>query len=355
MDKKSVLVGVSGGVDSTVAACKLIAEGYHVEGLYIDNGYPSRAISDAADACDKINIPLHTINVAHAFRESVVDYFVSEYAAGRTPNPCAVCNKLIKFKYLLEEADRHGFFHIATGHYCRIEYDDLRGIFSLLRGVDTKKDQSYFLFCLGQKELSRLLFPNGNNTKEEIMALSLAEGFGSKSHMESQEICFIPDNDYRCFIESYTTDNPFIHGDIVTLQGKVVGRHRGIHSVTIGQRRGLNIASERPYYVYSIDTIHNRVVVARDEEQWCRGLSASGVSWTDPDFWENTPLRVFTCIRYRHKGVLASITPLTEDRRRVTVTFDSPQKAVAPGQAVVFYDCDRVLGGGWIEEVIRHA
>ncbi len=352
MDRKSVLVGVSGGVDSTVAACQLKTEGYHVEGLYIDNGFPGCASSDAADACNKINIPLHTVYVAHAFRKGIVDYFVAEYAAGRTPNPCAICNKVIKFKYLIEEADRRGLPYIATGHYCRIEHDDLRGIFSLLCGIDAKKDQSYFLFCLGQEELSRLIFPNGGTTKEAVRATSIAEGFGSASPRESQEICFIPDNDYRRFIESFATDIPFRQGDIVTLQGDIVGRHRGIHTVTIGQRRGLNIASERPYYVLSIDKDHNRVIVGRDEEQWCSGLSVSGVSWIDPGFSKNTPQRAFTRIRYRHRGVLSSITPLTEDGRRVAVTFDSPQKAAAPGQAAVFYDGDRVLGGGWIEEVI---
>ncbi len=354
MKEKSVLVGISGGLDSAVAACLLIKQGLHVEGLYIDNGYPTRAESEAEVVCEKIGIALHKLTVAPDFENQVVEYFIAEYGAGRTPNPCAVCNKNIKFAYLLKEAGRRGLSFIATGHYSRIEYGRESGIFSLLRGRDLKKDQSYFLFRLGQEELSRLLFPNGGLTKDEVREISVAEKLKLETKRESQEICFIPGDDYRRFIESSPAASAFKPGDIVNGDGIVVGRHRGIHSVTVGQRKGLNIASERPYYVLSIDKEHNRIVVGREEDQFCTGLAASQVSWLDPAFEHTGPVRAVTRIRYRHRGVASTIVPDACGRSRVLVTFDSPQRAVTPGQAAVFYEGDRVLGGGWIEEGLRH-
>jgi len=266
-----VLVGISGGVDSAVAAAILKERGYRVEGLYIQNGFPGGNEADAAAVAGRLGFPLHKLDITSSFRENVVDYFVSDYLAGRTPNPCIVCNKKIKFRYLLEEARKRELGHIATGHYARVEGTKGKDGFRLLKGVDKGKDQSYFLFQLGQKELQHLIFPNGDRTKEEIK--EMASGLGLSPKKESQEICFIPDDNYRNFLEP---------GNIVDESGNIVGRHRGTHSVTIGQRKGLNIASERPYYVLEIDTKRNEVIVGREEDQLSQGLIATNCSWISP-------------------------------------------------------------------------
>jgi len=348
---KSVLIGISGGVDSAVAAHLLKEKGYRVEGLYIYNGFPNRAEEDAVRVAEKLSIPLHRIDIARSFRNDVVDYFVTEYRSARTPNPCIVCNKKIKFRYFLSEAKKRNIDFISTGHYARIK--DMGGTngLRLRRGKDRKKDQTYFLFQLGQKELSTLLLPNGDMTKDEVKQIGADLGFGSLTERESQEICFISDDDYKGFIEK---DHIFHSGNIVTTRGEIVGKHRGIHSLTIGQRRGLNIASERPYYVLKIDKEKNEVIVGRDEDQYCDGLIAQNITWASQIYSAATTIKAITHIRYRHRGAASEITvsPPVKGKKynadTVYVRFDIPQKAIAPGQVAVFYQGDILIGGGWI-------
>lgn len=349
MSEKSVLIGISGGVDSAVAAHLLKAKGYHVEGLYIHNGFPTRAEEDAVRVCEILSIPLHRLDISDPFKKNIVDYFIAEYREARTPNPCIVCNKKIKFAYLLDEAQKRGLAHIATGHYARI--DDLGGEngLRLRRGRDRKKDQTYFLFLLGQKELEKLLLPNGELLKTDVKTIGAELNLGALTERESQEICFIPDDDYKRFIER---DHDFQPGNIVNTHGEIVGRHRGIHSLTIGQRRGLNIASERPYYVVEIRKETNQVIVGRVEEQYFSGLVARKVVWISPEYSKSDHVRAHTYIRYRHRGVESDVRILDEDT--VKVSFDIPQKAVAPGQAAVFYKGETLIGGGWIEKGLRH-
>jgi len=352
MARKSVLIGISGGIDSAVAAAILRKKGFHTEGLYIRNGFPTRSEVEAERVAEELDIPLHKIDLTGQFRNDIVEYFAAEYATGRTPNPCIVCNKKIKFRYLLEETDRRGIDYLATGHYARIEERGGEKGFRLLRGIDINKDQSYFLFELGQEVLAKAIFPNGEMTKEEIRAMARDLDLVSFSERESQEICFIPGNNYRRFIEDFLVPSPFEPGNIVDKNGIIVGRHQGIHSVTIGQRKGLNIASKRPYYVIEIDSSNNRVVVGRDEDQLFMGLIAEGVSWSSSSSQEK-PLSARTQIRYRHRGVDSIITDMPDMKDSVFVLFDTAQKAVAPGQAAVFYHDGAVIGGGWIAKGIR--
>jgi len=354
MKRTGVLIGISGGVDSAVAAAALKEQGFHVEGLYIGNGFPTRAEGEAERVADALGIPLHRIDVAASFAREIVDYFADEYARARTPNPCVVCNKKIKFPFLIEAAARYGLDYAATGHYARIgnrgDGNDLR----LMKGVDAGKDQSYFLFMLGRQELEKILFPNGDRFKTEIRERSRSLGLQSLTERESQEICFIPDNDYRRFIENILPPSTFAAGNIVDGNGTVVGRHRGIHTVTVGQRRGLQIASERPYYVIAIDETRNEVIVGREEDQFFEGLVAADLSWAAPEYALEETLRASVRIRYRHRGVDSTIRP-GAGGNTVTITFDTPQKAVAPGQAAVFYRDETVIGGGWIERGLRRA
>jgi len=348
--EKSVLVGISGGVDSAVAAATLRGRGYRVEGLYIRNGFPAGSEREAAAVAATLGFPLHKLDAASSFRKDVVDYFAGEYLAGRTPNPCIVCNKKVKFRYLLEEARARGLSSIATGHYARIEDSGGADGFRLFKGTDRGKDQSYFLFQLGQEELQHLIFPNGERTKKEIQ--EMARGLDLPPRKESQEICFIPDDNYRNFLERYPGILPRL-GNIVDREGNVVGRHRGTHTVTIGQRRGLNIASRRPYYVLAINPEKDEVVVGREEDRFASGLVAAHCSWISSEPAVRDTLHGRTYIRYRHRGVDSEITPLPGGQ--VQVRFMTPQKAVAPGQAAVFFQGDRLLGGGWIERGLRDA
>ncbi len=349
MNGKKVLVGISGGVDSSVAASILTEKGYYVEGLHIMNGFPNRSERDAQLAAAKLKIPLRKIDLTVEFKREVVDYFTSEYMAGRTPNPCIKCNREIKFKYLLKKAGEWNFDYVATGHYARIKHDVSKNRFSLFKGVDRNKDQSYFLFFFGQEELSKILFPNGDKTKEKIKRIASQIGLDSLKIKESQEICFIPDNNYRNFIMENVEAAYSSPGNIIDRKGNVLGRHPGIHSFTIGQRRGLNISSTRPYYVLEINKEKNEIIVSRDDALDFRGLTVKDVCWVWPDYPGREEIEVTVQIRYRHKGAISRITPNRSDKKAY-VKFIKPEKAVAPGQAAVFYDGEQLLGGGWIED-----
>ena len=344
-----VLIGISGGVDSLVAAAILMEEGYNVEGLYIMNGFPNSGERDAEVAAAGLRIPLHKIDLTDEFKKEVVNYFIAQYLAGRTPNPCIVCNKKIKFKYLLKKAREWGFDYIATGHYTRIVRDRRENKFRLLKGIDKGKDQSYFLFFLGQKELAKILFPNGVRTKEEIKGMASKIGLGPLSTKDSQEICFIRDNNYREFIRKNITIPPHSPGNIVDRKGNILGRHSGIYAYTIGQRKGLNISSTHPYYVLNIIKARNEVIVGKRDELDFQGFIAKDVCWVSPEYPNRQEIEATVQIRYRHRGTLSLVTPLIPDKKAF-VRFIKPEKAVAPGQAAVFYDGDCLIGGGWIED-----
>lgn len=357
-----VAVAMSGGVDSSVTAAILKQQGHDVIGISMRvwdpvtffaerSGDappcpPPDAVSNARLIADQLCIPFHEVNFEQEFRRIVVDDFVGEYCHGRTPNPCARCNRFIKFGLLLDRALALGATMLATGHYARIERDR-EGFFRLLKGADPKKDQSYFLFDLTQEQLSRSMFPLGGMTKTEVRALADRLDLRIADKGESQEICFIPDDDYVRFLEEGPIQRD-LSGEIVTADGKVVGRHHGTYRYTVGQRRGLGIAWSEPLYVLGIDTARNRVVVGPKQELNRSGLYAKDLNWIMP-----APAAEFaaTCkIRYRHLPVPCRVIP--REANRVEVRFLEPEKSVTPGQAVVFHDGDRVLGGGWIEEAI---
>lgn len=364
-----VVLAMSGGVDSSVSAYLLKKRGYDVIGLFMRSGATDEAdasacasgslpvvstrshkqgccsAADAADArrvADRLDIPFYALNFRDAFGR-IKDYFADEYLAGRTPNPCVMCNNWLKFGKLWEFAEQVGADRIATGHYARLEEVDGEQHPALLRGRDGDKDQSYVLFGIGRELLERIVFPVGETTKPEIRDLAHRAGLRVADKPDSQEICFIPDNDYVGFLQrhrgSHATD-----GELVDTAGNVVGRHGGYEHFTIGQRRGLGVTFGAPRYVVDIQPESRRVVVGTKDDLACDALEADRLNWLVDDL----PRR-FTCtaqIRYRHKAAEAEAELVGEDRLRVR--FADPQHGVAPGQAVALYDGPRVLGGGWI-------
>ncbi|MBI5969454.1 MAG: tRNA 2-thiouridine(34) synthase MnmA [Deltaproteobacteria bacterium] len=360
--KGRVAVAMSGGVDSSTAAALLKDEGYEVIGLTMhlwDQTQDGRGkfgrccspedIHDARRVADQIGIPHYVINLKKAFAEEVVDYFVAEYLKGRTPNPCVLCNEKIKFDLLLRKAEELGAKALATGHYARIELcpaNKKPRRYLLRRGKDRNKDQSYFLFSMTQEQMSKVLFPLGEKSKAEVRQQASKLGLRVAKKAESQEICFVLDDDYRGFVEKRKGREISRPGEIVNREGKVLGFHRGLYSYTVGQRRGLGIAAPHPYYVLALDAERNRVVAGKKEELIAHGLVASGVNWISFPRLEGE-VEALVQIRYRHPGTPAILSPL--DKERVKVDFKIPLKSVTPGQAAVFYLGDEVLGGGWIE------
>jgi len=347
---------MSGGVDSSVSAALLKEQGYDVVGvslqLYdpVPRGDSCRSktccslddVLDAGRVAKKLGIPFEVIDLRTEFRQLVIENFIAEYAAGRTPNPCIRCNDLIKFDLLLDRARVMGADLLATGHYVRITMDPA-GHYQLRTGLDPSKDQSYFLFTLSQEQLSKIIFPVGMLEKIKVRELAASFGLPVAQKHESQEICFIPDNDYAGFLER--NGLPQAPGDIVTPDGSVIGRHMGIHRFTIGQRKGLGVAWKHPLRVLDLDTRHNRVVVADASELKRSSLTASRASWIQQP---KSAEFMATCrIRYRHTPATCRVVMLSEER--FEVQFESPQSSITPGQAAVIYDGDRVLGGGWIE------
>ncbi len=343
-----VAIALSGGVDSAVAAALLRRRGYNLQAVHLRLS-PLAPPADRVEALAQcLDIPLQVIDLQREFAREVLDYFVSEYGRGRTPNPCVRCNAAIKFGRLWEYLQGQGFTHLATGHYARLHPAD-DGAPGLFRGVDRRKDQSYFLSRLSRSLLPNLLFPLGRMTKDEVRQAYLEAGLPLRGHApESMELCFIPEGDYQEFLRTRRgfSGPP---GDFVDPGGRLLGRHHGLEGYTVGQRRGLGIPAREPYYVTEIQPELNRVVLGPRADLLASGLSATHMNWLiDPPTGE---LEAVAVIRYRHPGVLARISPQGPDG--VQVIFASPQPAVAPGQAVAFYDRDRVLGGGWIEARIK--
>jgi len=345
---RKAAIALSGGVDSAAAAALLRRQGWDLHAVHLRLS-PLAPPPDRVEALARyLNIPLRVIDLQREFAREVLDYFVSEYARGRTPNPCVRCNAAIKFGRLWEYLHGEGFTHLATGHYARV-YPAGDGAPGLFRGVDRNKDQSYFLSRLPLNLLPSLLFPLGEMTKEEVRRLSLQAGLPVRENQpESMELCFIPAGGYQEFLKDRRgiTGPP---GDFVDLQGRLLGRHRGLENYTVGQRRGLGIPAREPFYVIDLQPELNRVVLGHREELLSPGLTASRLNWIIPP--PNGPIKALAVIRYRHPGVRARITPRGEGE--VQVAFDTPQSAVAPGQAVAFYDRDRLLGGAWIETRIE--
>ena len=343
-----VAIAMSGGVDSSVAAALLKEAGHDVFGMtmrIIPSGNDStQAEIDAANVAQQIGIPHHVEDFRHIFARQIIDYFCREYHGGRTPNPCILCNKYIKFGILMEKALKMGAEFLATGHYARIEKDNNTERYILKKGQDRKKDQSYFLCQLKQEQLRHVLYPIGNLTKDEVRKIAAELGLSSASRPESQEICFIPDNDHARFLEEYTPQaaRP---GPILNEQGKTLGQHQGIMSYTIGQRKGLQIAAEEPLYVTAIEPDQNAVIVGTREQTYGKEMVAGELNWIAMPALDR-PIKVKARVRYRHPEAEATVIP--QENNIVYIKFAEPQMAITPGQAVVFYDDDTVIGGGTI-------
>jgi tRNA-specific 2-thiouridylase len=351
MPKERVAVAMSGGVDSSVAAAVLKEKGYDIIGLTMQLATgPSRCCSiedvqDARSVARRLGIPHYVIPMHDPFRKAVVEYFLREYEAGRTPNPCAMCNPKIKFGTLLDRALELGASKLATGHYAVVSRDSETGMFLLRRGKERGKDQSYFLARLSQEQLSRAWFPVGNFPKKKTRDLAERFGLPVASKRDSQEACFIPDSGVAAFIEA-ERGRTFPSGPIVHTDGTVLGSHRGIIGVTVGQRKGLGIATGRKTYVIRVDAEKNTVVVGEERELYRNVLTGVKALWVSiPEI--RGPVRMKARIRYRHLAQWAVVSP--EPGGRVRVVFDKPQRAVTPGQLVVFYLDDRVAGSAWIE------
>ncbi|MBI2761342.1 MAG: tRNA 2-thiouridine(34) synthase MnmA [Chloroflexi bacterium] len=348
-----VIVGMSGGVDSSVAAALLVEQGYEVIGvtmrlwaLHDEAALPGKQkccsvedVDDAVAVAQALDIPHYVLNFERRFQENVVDYFVDEYARGRTPNPCLACNEFIKYRTLLDRAVALDADYLATGHYARVDHGPTRH--RLLRAADAGKDQSYVLYTLGQAELSRLLFPIGGHTKDEVRRIAVRFALPVADKPDSEEICFVPNNDYRTFLAERIPQRP---GDIVDITtGETVGAHAGISGYTVGQRKGLG-AFGSPRYVVGLRPESNLVLIGPDENLHTRVARAERLRFT-AGYPPADPLRIEAKIRYKARPAAATLT-ITGDT--ADVAFDDPQRAVTPGQALVFYDSDEVLGGGTI-------
>ncbi len=353
--KERVLLGMSGGVDSSVAGYLLREQGYDVVGVTMkvwpqdcisraeDKCCGPQAIADARGVAHSLGIPHYVVDEADQFERVVIDYFSSEYQAGRTPNPCVMCNEKLKFGSLWEKAESLGCDFIATGHYAIIEHHGDRAV--LRKGADPRKDQSYFLFSLRQTQLRRALTPLGRMSKPEIREIARSLGWKVANKVDSQEICFVPGNDYKAFLRSHLGETEFHRGGIYDLSGNFLAEHEGIEMFTIGQRKGLPGGSPRPRYVIDIDAANNRVMVGDAEDLLVEEFEIERVNWSSREV-SDEPLVVTAKIRYSHPGTPATLIPLGNDR--ALVRLDEPQKAVTPGQAAVCYDGDVVVAGGWI-------
>lgn len=352
---------MSGGVDSSVAAALLIDEGYEVIGLTmrlwdgeeIDGEHfdgsccSASAVEDAKYVCYKLGIDHHVMDFRREFEENVIDYFVDEYKSGRTPNPCIACNKFLKFDAMLKKAELLGADYVATGHYAKVEFDENSGRYLLKRALSCAKDQTYALYSLNQEQLSKTLMPLGRlENKDETRAIAEERGLITAKKPDSMEICFVPDKDYAGFIERRTGDGD-IPGNFVDSRGNVLGLHRGIVHYTVGQRKGLGATFGKPMFVLRIDAEKNEVVLGEKGTEFSDTLIADKLNFITFDQLTE-PIRVAAKVRYSAKEAEATVEPM--ENGRVKVTFDSPQRAITPGQAVVFYEIngETVIGGGVI-------
>lgn len=337
---------MSGGKDSAVAASLLIDEGYDVFGVTMILSSESKHLKKTQNTCDYLNIPLYVVDYTSVFKDKVITPFCNEYLNGVTPNPCIVCNKQIKMGILLNWAISEGAAYLATGHYAKVSYDSKTGRFLLYKGKDKKKDQSYLLWSLDQTQLSHLKTPLGGLLKSEVSKIAEERGL-FELEAESQEICFIPNDDYRSFLQGRLKD--FISpGDIVDKTGKVLGRHQGLPFYTIGQRKGLGISHKEPLYVLNLNKEKNIVIVGEEKDLYKSSLVASNLNFIPFNVLDKE-MAVEAQIRYNMMPSSATILPLSEDK--VIVKFAQKQRAITPGQSVVFYQRDKVLGGAIIDFV----
>ena len=365
---KTIAVAMSGGVDSSTVAAMLRAEGHQVIGLTMQlwnqrrlaghTGMPETVqgrccslddVYDARRVAETLGIPYYVVNHEDRFERDVVRPFVEEYLSGRTPIPCSLCNNHLKFDQLLIVAQQIGADALATGHYARVDFDRQGGRWLLKRPADRSKDQTYFLFGLTQEQLSRTLFPLGEMTKPEVRELARHHGLALAEKPDSQEICFVPGGDYKNFLDAYLAEQgdalPDIAGELVTTDGSVIGEHHGIHHFTVGQRKGLGVATGSPLYVIQIKGDTRQVVVGNQEDLYSKTMRVRKINLISVAELRD-PMRVQVKIRHRHEPASALIESSGIDE--MMITFDQPQRAVTPGQAAVFYDGDVVVGGGWI-------
>ena len=360
--EKKAIIPMSGGVDSSVAALLCQQQGFDCVGVTLaltdnsDRSLPEEAfpgertccsvddVADARSVAFRLGMPFYVFNFKEAFRREVMDRFAAAYQRGETPNPCIDCNRYIKFAKLMHRGAEIGFPYVATGHYARVEQDRATGRWLLKKGLDENKDQSYMLYSLTQWELSRLLLPLGGLTKEETRRLAEEHGFVNARKRDSQDICFVPDGDYAAFIRRWT-GRDFPPGDFVGTQGEVYGQHKGIIHYTVGQRKGLGLSFPQPMFVKELDVENNQVVLSKAEELFSQTVTARDVNLISVESIPE-PLRVKARVRYRQKEQPATVVQTGPDELRVV--FDQPQRAITPGQALVLYDGDTVVGGGRI-------
>lgn len=353
---KKAMIAMSGGVDSSVAAYLITQQGYDTVGVTMklfqnDEGVNSEKSccspdeeNDARSVAERLGIPYYVFNYTDNFKLKVISRFVEAYRSGRTPNPCIDCNRYIKFDQLMKRAKELEFDYVVTGHYAISEYDESRGRYILRKAVDDTKDQSYVLYSLTQEQLKHIIFPLGRMTKVQAREIAEEQGFVNAQKHDSQDICFVPDGDYARFIEEWCGIK-FENGNFVDLSGNVIAQHKGIINYTIGQRKGLGIAAKAPYYVVSKNLGTNEVVLGANEDLFSDSLVATDVNFISIEKLTE-PMHVKAKVRYKQKETDAVITPL--ENGDVSVKFEMPQRAIAPGQAVVFYDGDIVVGGGTI-------
>ncbi len=360
----TVVVAMSGGVDSSLTAALIAEQGHEVIGINMrlhgggseeDEGQYSLSKSccsivemqDARKVCQQIGVPFYAMNFEKEFQASVIDYFMAEYERGRTPNPCLACNAYLKFKFLLNKALALGADYLATGHYCRNDLNPATGKYELRKAVDGSKDQSYVLYMLNQSQLSRVMFPLGGLTKAQTRQMAAERGLATADKPESQDICFVAGGDYRDFLTRKAGEQIAVPGPIVDLSGQVVGQHNGLPFYTVGQRKGLGAVMSRPTYVLKLMTETNTLVVGEDADLRSCQVEAEAVNWVGSD-WPQSPVRADIKIRYKAQEMPGLVEPLDETTRTARITLDRPIRAVTPGQAVVFYQDDLVLGGGII-------